>query len=191
MHPGVDWVRERLLGGVLDLGLRLVGVGPDPDAVVVCPAAALEETGVDPADWWPVTRHYVERMGTVAIERLGVERSGVDRSGALRPIGDCDVVTLMASRVLRGHLCSGAARGLRTAAVPMRRRGWLDPARIDPAFAAAAAVATDVEERGFPRPLLLTVDEVTLAPGGGRPAEIVLRDAAVSAEPLDRRLRWR
>jgi hypothetical protein len=186
LHPGVDWVRERLLGGVLDLGYGVVGVGPDPDAVIVCPAAALEAAGVDPADWWPVTRHYVERMGAVAVERLGL-----DRSGALRPIGDCDVVTLMASRVLRGHLCSGAAGGLRTAAVPMRRRGWLDPARIDPAFAVAAAAATDVEDRGFPRPLLLTYDEVALAPAGGRPAEIVLRDAAVSAERFERPLRWR
>jgi len=185
LHPGVDWIRERVLGGALDLGYGFVGVGPDPDAVVVTPSAALEAAGVNPADWWPVTRHYVERMGAVAVERLRADRAPV-----LRPIGDCDVVTLMASQVLRGYLSAGEAGGLRTAAVPMRRRGWLDPARIDPAFAVAAAAATDLEERGFPRPLLLTMDEVALAPVGGRPAEIVLRDPATAASPL-RDVRWR
>ena len=70
---------------------------------------------------------------------------------------------------------------MRAAAVPMRRRGWLDLSRIDPAFTAAAAAATAPEERGFSRPVLITLDEVTLAPEGGRPAEIVLRDAAVES----------
>jgi hypothetical protein len=66
----------------------------------------------------------------------------------------------------------------------MRRRGWLDLSRIDPAFTAAAAAATDPEERGFPRPVLLTLDEVSLAVDGGRPAEIVLRDAAAESPHL-------
>jgi hypothetical protein len=66
----------------------------------------------------------------------------------------------------------------------MLRRGWLDLSRIDPAFTAAAAAATTPEERGFDRPLLLTVDEVALAAAGGRPAEIVLRDEAVAAPHL-------
>ena len=97
----------------------------------------------------------------------------------LRPIGDCDVATLLGSRTLRAALCAADGSGLRAAAVPMLRRGWLDLSRIDPAFTAAAAAATTPQERGFQRPLLLTVDEVTLAPAGGRPAEIVLRDEAV------------
>ena len=66
--------------------------------------------------------------------------------------------------------------GLRSAAVPMRRRGWLDLARIDPAFALAAAALTDPEERGFARPLLLTVDEVVHRRRGRRPAELALRE---------------
>jgi len=68
--------------------------------------------------------------------------------------------------------------------VPMRRRGWLDLSRIDPAFTAAAAAATALEERGFDRPLLLTLDEVAMAPAGGRPAEIVLRDPAADTASL-------
>ena len=66
----------------------------------------------------------------------------------------------------------------------MRHRGWLELSRIDPAFVqAAASIATD-EERGFVRPVLLTVDEVAVALPGGKPAEIVLRD------PAPDNLRW-
>ena len=178
LHPGVDWVRERVLGGVLDLGLGFVGIGADPDAVIVAPVAALESVGVQPSQWWRGARGYVERMGAVAVERLRV-----DRSGTLRPIGDCDAVTLLASATLRGQLCAADPARMRTAAVPMRRRGWLDLRRIDPAFVLAAAAAVDLEERGFPRPVLLTADEVSLAAAGGRPAEIVLRDPSPSPSP--------
>ncbi len=174
LHPGLDWVRHRVLGDTLDLGIGFVGVGADPDEVVVVPQGALDAARVDPAPWWPVIRDYLERMGAVAAERLSDQP-------VLRPIGDCDVVTLLGSRKLREALCAQDGTGLRAAAVPMRRRGWLDLSRIDPAFTAAAAAATAPEERGFSRPVLITVDEVTLAPEGGRPAEIVLRDAAVES----------
>lgn len=174
MHPGLDWVRHRVLGGALDLGFGFVGVGGDPDEVVLIPQGALDAAGVDPGPWWPVARDYLERMGALAAERF------VD-SPVLRPIGDCDVVTLLGSQALRSALCAADGTGLRAAAVPMRVRGWLDLSRIDPAFTLAAAAATAAEDRGFSRPVLLTVDEVTLAPEGGKPAEIVLRDpAAVS-----------
>jgi hypothetical protein len=177
LHPGLDWVRERVLGDTIDLGFGFVGVGQDPDEVVVIPQGALDAAGVDPAPWWPVARDYLERMGAIAAQRLA-------DNGLLRPIGDCDVVTLLASRTLREALCAQDGTGMRAAAVPMRRRGWLDLSRIDPAFTAAAASATRPEERGFSRPLLLTADEVALAPQGGRPAEIVLRDPAVESPAL-------
>ena len=177
MHPGLDWVRLRVLGGALDVGLGFVGVESDPDEVVVVPQPALDAAGIDPSPWWPGALDYLERMGAVAAERL---RDG----STLRPIGDCDVVTLLASRVLREALAAQDGTGLRAAAVPMRRRGWLDLTRIDPAFTAAAAAATAPEERGFPRPVLLTADEVSLAVDGGRPAEIVLRDEAAETPHL-------
>ncbi|MEO7980961.1 MAG: hypothetical protein ABI807_08740 [Sporichthyaceae bacterium] len=177
LHPGLDWVRHRVLGDALDLGFGFVGVGTDPDEVVVVPQGALEAAGVDPAPWWPVARDYLERMGALAARQL-------QANPVLRPIGDCDVATLLGSRTLREALCAADGTGMRAAAVPMLRRGWLDLSRIDPAFTAAAAAATTPEERGFSRPLLLTVDEVTLASDGGRPAEIVLRDAAVDAPHL-------
>lgn len=177
LHPGLDWVRERVLGGCVDLGVGFVGVGKDPDEVVVVPQGALDAAGVDPSPWWPVVRDYLERMGTVAGQRLAA-------NPLLRPIGDCDVVTLLCARSLRTALCAQDGTGMRAAAVPMRRRGWLDLTRIDPAFTAAAAAATDVAQRGFSRPLLITEDEVTMAPEGGRPAEIVLRDHAVAAPAM-------
>jgi hypothetical protein len=176
LHPGHDWVRHRVHGGALDLGLGFLGVGPDPDSVVVIPPGALHAAGINPVAWWPVALHYLERMGAVAAERL-------PRSTLLRPTGDCDVVTLLASKSFRRAVCA-APNTMRAAAAPMRSRGWLDPSRIDPAFTAAAAAATSPGERGFSRPVLLTADEVALAREGGRPARIVLRDPSVARMPL-------
>jgi hypothetical protein len=177
LHPGLDWVRHRVLGDALDLGFGFLGVGRDPDEVVVIPQGALDAAGVDPSPWWPVACDYLERMGAIAAARLA-------DNPTLRPIGDCDVVTLLGSRTLRRSLCGEDGTGMRAAAVPMRRRGWVDLTRIDPAFTAAAAAATSAPERGFARPLLLTVDEVAMAPEGGRPAEIVLRDPAAATPDL-------
>lgn len=188
LHPGLDWVRQRVLGGAIDLGFGFVGVGPDPDEVVIIPQGALDAAGIDPAPWWPAARDYLERMGSVAGKRL----SDVPM---LRPIGDCDVVTLLGSRSLRQALCHRDVTGMCAVAVPMRTRGWLELSRIDPAFTAVAAAATALEDRGFPRPLLITIDELTMASDGGRPAEIVLRDPAVSTPPSSSagrpRLRYR
>jgi hypothetical protein len=177
LHPGLDWVRHRVMGDTLDLGLGFVGVGPDPDEVVVIPQGALDAAGVEPSPWWPAALDYLERMGQIAAQRLGA-------SPVLRPIGDCDVVTLLGSHHFRAALGAQDGTGMRSAAVPMRRRGWLDLTRIDPAFTAAAAAATAPDERGFSRPVLVTADEVTQASEGGRPAEIVLRDPAAQAPHL-------
>ena len=173
LHPGPDWVYERVLGGALDVGLGFLGLHGDPDEVVVVPPGALAAEGIDPAPWWPAAHAYLDQMGVIAAARLSTGAPGL-----LRPIGDCDVVTLLASRSLRLALCAADGTGMCAAAVPMRRRGWLDLARIDPAFAVAAAAATDSVERGFSRPLLLTADEVTLARGDGRPDRLVFLDPA-------------
>jgi hypothetical protein len=166
-----------VLGGAIDLGFGFVGVGADPDEVVIIPQGALDAAGVDPGPWWPVARDYLERMGAVAAARL------VDVP-ILRPIGDCDVVTLLASQTFRTALCAKEGTGMRAAAVPMRRRGWLDLTRIDPAFTIAAAAATEEPARGFSRPLLITVEEVVLSLAGGQPAEIVLRDKVAVSQHL-------
>ena len=176
LHPGLDWVRERVLGDALDLGFGAVGIDPhDPDRVVLVPLPALDTAGIDPEVAWTAARRLLEDLGELAAERVAR-----DPKGQLRPYGDCDAVTLLGARTLRASLARGAG-GMGAAVVPMRRRGWTRLALIDPAFGPAAAAATSSEERGFARPLLVTADELTLAPEGGRPEEIVLRDAAVDA----------
>ena len=177
LHPGADWVQERVLGGALDLGFGFVGLRGDPDEVIIVPPGALAAEGVNPAPWWPHARAYLETMGAIAASRLAG-----DVTGHLRPTGDCDVVTLLASALLRRALCGVDGTGMCSVAVPMRRRGWQDLARIDPSFAVAAAAACDLTARGFSRPLQITADEVTLARAGGRPERIVLSDPA-QADP--------
>ena len=163
LHPGLDWVRRRVLGDALDIGIGFVGLDPrDPDRVLPVPQRLLEATGADGDAWWPTTVVYLERMGRMAAERM--QRMP---EAPLRPMGDCDVVTLLASLTFRAAVVADVADGMRTVAVPMRNRGWLDLTRVDPAFSAAAARLTPVEDRGFSRPLLVTRDEVALAPEGG------------------------
>jgi len=173
LHPGPDWVQERVLGGALDLGFGFLGLRGDPDQVIIVPPGALAAEGINPAPWWPDARSYLEKMGMIAAGRLATGATGY-----LRPIGDCDVLTLLASALLRRALCGPGESGMCGLAVPTRRRGWLDLARIDPAFTVAAAAACDLTERGFSRPLLVTADEVTLVRAGGRPEQIILLDPA-------------
>lgn len=161
LHPGLDWIRRRVLGDTLDLGFGFVGLDPaQPDVVMPIPHQLLRAADVEASPWWPTAVVYLERMGEMAAQRL-------DRSNKLRPMGDCDVVTLLGSRTLRHAIVDGVPHGMRTVAVPMRTRGWLDLNRIDPAFSAAAARLTTVEERGFDRPLLVTRDEVVIARADG------------------------
>ncbi|GAC1440964.1 MAG: hypothetical protein NVSMB55_07500 [Mycobacteriales bacterium] len=178
MHPGLDWIRERVLGDALDLGLGAVDLDPaDPDRVVLLPTTALDAAGLDQERVWLRTRTMLDNLGALAAER--VRR---DNRGQLRPLGDCDVVTLLGSRALRTALAQDAG-GMGAAVVPMRNRGWTRLALIDPAFGPAAARATSPEQRGFDRPLLVTSDELTVVADGGRAELLALRDPAASDEP--------
>ena len=176
LHPGLDWVRRRVLGGALDLGLGAVDLDPaDPDRVVLLPQPLLDACAIDAESQWSSAEAYLDRMGALAAERVRL-----DRKGQLRPLGDCDVVTLLGSRALRLAIAAEAG-GLGAVVVPMRRRGWTRLALIDPAFGASAAAATDPADRGFERALLVTPDELTMAADGGRPEELALRDPAADA----------
>ena len=186
LHSGDGWARRQVLGGCLDLGLGFAGLDTArADDVAIVPCGVLEACRIDAAPWWRGALEYLENMGALATTRWRR-----DPRAPLRPMGDCDVVTLLASEVFRGALCADAG-GMRAVAVPVRHRGWLDLSRIDPAFARAAAALADETERGFDRPVLLTVDEVVLAGDGERPAEIVLRDPAADDEPWRRDVLYR
>ncbi len=176
LHPGPEWVRESVLGGVVDLGIGVRGlVGDDPDQVITLPPALARAVGLDTGAWWTALRVRLEDMGALTVDRL--RRDG---NGLIMPMGGCDVVTLLGSRTLRAFLAGSDGTGMRGVAVPMRTRGWFDLARIDPAFVSAAAAATDEVDRGFWRPLLVTRDEVTTGLPGGDVRTIVLRDPAAA-----------
>jgi len=173
LHPGLDWVQERVLGDALDLGLGAVDLDPDdPDRVVLLPTPALDQAGLDQDEVWWQARQLLENLG-----RLAAERVRRDAKSRLRPVGDCDVITLMGSSDLRRAL-SERSGGMSSAVVPMRRRGWTDLSLIDPAFGPAAASATDAADRGFPRPVLITAEELTVVAVGGRPENLVLLNPA-------------
>ena len=176
LHPGASWVRERVLGDVLDLGIGIRGlVGDDPDHISVLPDGLATAVGLDTSRWWPALHARLQDMGGLTVARL--RRDG---TGVIAPMGGCDAVTLMGARTLRTYLATSDGTGMRAIAVPMRTRGWYDLARIDPAFVSAAAAATDDVDRGFWRPLLVTCDEVEPGPAGGDVRTIVLRDPAAS-----------
>lgn len=171
LHPGTAWVQEPVLGETLDLGLGALDVD-DPETVTVVPPTVWPAVGVDPALRWPRARRRLEEMGALAARRWALSGDGM-----LRPMGDCDVVTLLGAVTLRSRL-AGTDGGMRAVSAPMRRRGWTRLSRLDPAFTPAAALATDEGERGFLRPVLVTADEVVLAGDGGR-TDISLRDPVV------------
>jgi hypothetical protein len=176
LHPGLDWVCHRVMGGALDLGFGAVDIDPqDPDHVVLLPQPLLDAVGLDAELEWLAAEAYLERMGTIAGERLKL-----DTKGQLRPIGDCDAVTLLGATSLRTSIAADNA-GMGAVVVPMRKRGWTRMALIDPAFGPAAAAATVAAERGFDRPLLVTPEELAVVPEGGRPQEVVLRDGSSDA----------
>src|SRR4051812_22965585 len=121
LHPGPRWARMHVLGGALDVGLGFVGLDPArPDDGGGVAPGALTAAGVATDAWWPDAADYLERMGATAAERL--RRNPL---AALRPMGDCDVMTLLASATFRSAVVGDAACGMRAAVVPMRRRGWL------------------------------------------------------------------
>jgi hypothetical protein len=172
LHSGLDWVRRRVLGDALDLGFGFVGLDPrDPDHVLPVPQRMLDLAGITVEDWWPTAVVYLERMGQMAAERMQRQPNA-----PLRPMGDCDVVTLLGSMTFRAAIVADVPDGMRTVAVPMRSRGWLDLSRVDPAFSAAAARLTAPHERGFSRPLLVTREEVALAPEGGDVVRLAIED---------------
>jgi hypothetical protein len=181
-HPGLDWVQVRVMGQALDLGVGFAGLRPDaPDGVEIVEAGVLAATGLDATTWWPNCESYLEDMGALAVARWRREPDA-----PLRPMGDCDVVTLLGSRALRSAFVEGVG-GMRAVAVPMRTRGWLNLRFIDPAYVTAAAAATEDHLRGFRRPVLITANEVAMPAPGGTPTELLLRDeSADSLSGFDR-----
>lgn len=185
LHPGPSWVVEPVLGGLLDVG---IGVRVDDD-IVPLPTTCAGHAGLDTTGWWGALTRHRDVMSTLTVERL--RRDG---RGILRPIGGCDVLTLLSGSVLREYVAAEDGTGMRALAVPMRSRGWFDLARIDPAYIGAAATATDPEHQGLLQPLLVTADEVSIVPQVVTLPEVARRslaDPASSQPQLDRKVLYR
>ncbi|WP_432486420.1 hypothetical protein, partial [Kineococcus esterisolvens] len=159
-HPGSGWAAEPLLGGALDLGPGVVVAHDGVERTLPVPAASARATGAAPA-LTAQQREHLEAMGALAVQRLQRD-AGARGDGVLRPVGGCDVPTLLAAASLREHLVAGSV--MRAVAVPDRTRGWFDLARVDPAFVVAAWAVTDPADRGLRRPVLVTREEVAPAP---------------------------
>lgn len=199
IHPGVRWVRQRPIGGALELGVGMVGLLGESDEVLPLPPSVASAAGADLGAWWPHLVAHAEGMGHLAVNRLRRDHNhrstlrgaaATDTQAVLRPVGGVDVPTLLTTSSVRRYLATSDGSGMRAMAAPMRSRGWYDLARIDPAFVAAAWAATDEWDRGLRRPVLVTADEVVLAPGGGSTVEPVLSDPA-AASRFARDVRYR
>ncbi|MGQ7296482.1 hypothetical protein [Quadrisphaera sp. KR29] len=189
LHPGPAWVRAEVPGGALEVGLGLVSAVPgEVDPVPLWPdlldrldaeAEAAGRPALDLDAAWEGAAAHLEAAGRAAAHRAERElrsrvaeleaRTDPDRGPAhavtvVEPTDGCDALTLLAAAPLRRWLAEADGSGLRVVAVPSRMRGWTDLARIDADFVAAAWGATDPDRRGLPRPVLVTRDEVALAP---------------------------
>lgn len=162
LHPGPLWILDSVAGGSLDSGLGMRDLGTDPESVTVLDPTLATSAGIDPSASWLRAREYREEMVAYAVDRLAR-----DPLSTLRSVGDCDVPTLLASPAFREQIVSVDTMGMRSAAVPVRTHGWLDLGRIDPLFAASAAATVHSHQRGFPRPILITRDEVVQVREGG------------------------
>ena len=182
-HPGAGWSLHRPMGGALECGIGLLGALDDPDELVPLPPSLVRTAGSRCASGGPASWRTPRRWGGCSSTGSGATPHGTRRPAAatdsqlvLRPVGGVDVPTLLTTHVLRSHLARSDGSGMRAVAVPMRSRGWYDLARIDPAFVQAAWSATDELQRGLSRPVLVTADEVALAP-----ERIDLTDRATAA----------
>jgi hypothetical protein len=171
LNPGRGWVRAQVLGDALVLGVGVLDLDPErPDEASVVPASIWRSAQINQAALWAACQPHLDRMGGLAAVRWRREGENV-----IRPMGGCDVVTLLGSRTLRAALARDAG-GMRPVAAPMRSRGWTTLTQADPAFTTAAAEATDPHDRGFRRPVLVTQDEVVLV--SERPFDIESLGAA-------------
>ncbi|MGL5828017.1 MAG: hypothetical protein ACRC0L_00425, partial [Angustibacter sp.] len=119
LHPGPTWGVEPIMGGVLDLGLGLrhpiTDAAPRTPSEIITPlpTGATADIGLNTGPWWaPVLAHRDD------MARLAVERLTRDGGSVLRPIGGCDVLTLLTSPILRRHLAQGDGTGMRVVGAP-------------------------------------------------------------------------
>jgi hypothetical protein len=152
LHPGRGWVRHRLPGGVLDLGLGVAGLLPGRSGPVPLPTEVAEAAGITPDAGWDRLWQQAERLGALAGRHL----ASTGDSAVIRSAGGCDALTLAATHALRDHLLgSTGAAGLPVAA-PRRDQVLTGDRAGDRDRTRATWLLTSAAERGVLEPLRLT-----------------------------------
>lgn len=145
LHPGADWVCERVPGGVLDLGIGVAGLVPGQDVLPLpasVAAAAGLRVGLDDDTDWRRIRALGDRESEFALARL---HSRGDRAVLVGSDG-IDALTLLALPASRDGLAGPVA-------APGRDRAWLGARATDEAFLRAVWTLTQAARRGVPEPL--------------------------------------
>ncbi len=163
LHPGPGWPRERVAGGLVEVGVAL-RARPDGPVLPLPPGLAAAGGRIAAAvgalvPGWTTLVAALEVAGAVTAERV---RPGT-AAGLLRPVNGHDALTLLASRAVRSAVAAQDGTGMRAVAVPSRRRAWFDDRHLDPGFVAAVWALTPEPERGVPAAVLVTRDEVAPA----------------------------
>jgi hypothetical protein len=144
LHPGPSWVRERVPGGVLDLGIGTVGLAGGRDVLPLPPAVA-EASGLDAGGVWPRVRALGAEWADVALARLfGPDDPPHVLSGA----GGVDALTVLALPTTRERLTGPVA-------APTRDKAWFGLGRraSDESYLAAVWMLTGAARRGILEPL--------------------------------------
>jgi hypothetical protein len=151
LHPGPDWVRQPVPGGVLDLGLGVWRLLPGQDDVVPLPPAIVQTAGLAADTAWSALRPEAGRLAGFAIDRA---RATGTVSRVLAAVGGVDALTLLALDPVRAWLAAAAGpAGPTLVAAPRRDRAWLGDAATDRDYAQAVWLLTTPAQRGVPEPL--------------------------------------
>ena len=143
LHPGAGWVRHRVPGGLLEVGLGVHGLLRGQDGVLPLPPAIGH--AVDAGDLWTRAWSLGERLAHRAVARL--DGSPRDHLGG---VGGCDALTLLALPALRERVA-----GAGPVAAPCRDGVWLGAAAADRDYVRAVWMLTGAGRRGLPRPVVV------------------------------------
>ena len=73
LHPGADWARVTVPGGLIDVGVGLLGLLDDPDEVVVIPPALASAANLPVEHWWPELVRELELTARKAADRFSLD----------------------------------------------------------------------------------------------------------------------
>jgi hypothetical protein len=144
LHPGPGWIRERVPGDVLDLGIGVTGLAGEQDILPLPPSVATA-VGFDAAAEWPRVRALGAEWGDIALARLfGPAGGPLVLAGA----GGVDALTVLALPDTRQRLTGPVA-------APSRDRAWLGLGRrsSDEEYLRAVWTLTTTARRGVLEPL--------------------------------------